>query len=212
VLVEYVNLENINDRIIKRAVNILKDGGLVAYPTDTSWGIGCSVHSKPGIERLRKLKGDFKNYAITLLCSKISQISELTELNNANFKLIKKYTPGPFVFILKALDTIEKKINMKRFEIGVRIPANKIPIAIVEELGSPIFTITASKKMTDNTLWTEKYAEENLFEYAYELEDIKELDMIIDPGEPLPKILSTVIDLTKEEIKIVREGAGIIEI
>lgn len=210
-IIEYINLKNINNKVIKKGVDILKNGGLIAYPTDTSWGIGCSVHSKVGIEKLRKLKGDFKNYAITLICSNISQISELTELNNRNFKFIKKYTPGPFVFILKALNAIEKKINMKRVEIGVRIPDQVIPIKIVQTLGSSIFSITASKKMTDNTLWTNKYAEENLFEYSYELEDIKELSMIIDYGEPLPKVLSTVIDLTTDEIKVIRQGIGIIE-
>ncbi len=210
-IVEYINLENINDKVIKKAIEILENGGLIAYPTDTSWGIGCSVHSKVGIEKLRRLKGDFKNYAITLICSKISQISELTELSNSNFKFIKRYTPGPFVFILKALDTVEKKINMKRVEIGVRIPDNPVPLKIVDFFGSPIFSITASKKMTDNTLWTEKYAEENLFEYGWELEEIKALDMIIDPGIALPKVLSTVIDLTGDEITIIREGIGIIE-
>ena len=207
-MIEYVIESNIDDRILLRAKDILDEGGLVAYPTDTSWGIGCSSHSKKGVEKLRKLKGDFQNYTLTLICSNISQISEVAELNNNNFKIIKKYTPGPYVFILPALYNIEKKVNMKRIEIGVRIPSNQIPIKIIEKIDCPIFSITASKIMTSRDWWDAKYAEENLFECGWELEYIDELDMIIDSGEPLPKILSTVIDMTSEELEIKRYGSG----
>ena len=207
-MIEYVIESNIDDRVLLRAKDALDGGGLIAYPTDTSWGIGCSSHSKKGIEKLRKLKGDFQNYTLTLICSNISQISEVAELNNNNFKIIKKYTPGPFVFILPALYNIEKKINMKRVEVGVRIPTNRIPIRIIETIECPIFSITASKIMTSREWWDTKYAEENLFECGWELEYIDELDMIIDSGEPLPKVLSTVIDMTGEELEIKRYGTG----
>lgn len=209
-MIEYVYPTNIDDRILSRVRDILINGGIVAYPTDTSFSIGCSSHSKIGIEKLRKLKGDFNNFALTFVCSRISQISEVTELNNSNFRFIKKYTPGPFVFILNAQAHIEKKINMKRVEIGVRIPDNPIPIAIVETLGHPLFSVTASKRMQDNTLWDESYAEENLFEYSYELEDIKDINIIVDDGELQPKILSTVIRLSEEEPQLYRQGAGLL--
>ncbi|HOV13238.1 MAG TPA: L-threonylcarbamoyladenylate synthase [Spirochaetota bacterium] len=209
-MIEYVYPSNIDDRVLLRVKNILNDGGLVAYPTDTSYGIGCSSHSKTGIEKLRKLKGDFNNFALTFICSEISQISEVTELNNANFRFIKKYTPGPFVFILKAQFHIEKKINMKRLEIGVRIPDNPIPLAIVKTLGHPIYSITASKIIKDNSLWDTRYAEENLYEYGYELEDIREIDLILDDGNSQPKFLSTVIRLTEEEPDLIRQGVGLL--
>jgi tRNA threonylcarbamoyl adenosine modification protein (Sua5/YciO/YrdC/YwlC family) len=209
-MLEYVLKNNIDSRIINRSIKILNAGGLVAYPTDTSWGIGCSSLSKEGILKLQKLKGDFKNYTITLICSEIVQISELAELNNTNFRFIKRFIPGPYVFILPALKIIEKKINMKRTEIGIRIPDCSIPLCIVNELKVPLFSITASRIMTDISWWDIAYAEENLFEYGYELENINGIDMIIDSGEPLPKILTTVIDLTSDEPVIIRQGTGII--
>jgi len=207
-VIDYININNIDNRIFIKAKKILEDGGLVAYPTDTSWGIGCSIHSKNGILKLKKLKGDFQNYTLTMICSNISQISEVVELNNVNFKIIKKLTPGPYVFILKALSNIEKKINMKRLEVGVRIPSNPVPIGIVDILGCPIFSITASKIMSSRGWWDTIYAEENLFECGWELENIDEIDLIIDTGEPLLKVLSTVIDLKENEIKILRYGIG----
>ncbi|HRU45105.1 MAG TPA: Sua5/YciO/YrdC/YwlC family protein, partial [Spirochaetota bacterium] len=94
-MILYTNDDNIDNRIIKRAAEALKDGALVAYPTDSCWGIGCSTTSKIAIEKLRKLKKDFRNYTPTLICSEISQITLVAELNNRNFKFIKKYVPGP---------------------------------------------------------------------------------------------------------------------
>ena len=210
-MIEYINIKNIDDRIINKAINILEQGGLIAYPTDTSWGIGCSVSSKNGISKLRKLKGDFYNYTLTLICSNISQISEVAELNNYNFKLIKKYTPGPYVFILPAKNKIEKKVNIKRLEIGVRIPSNPVPIKIINKLEQPIFSITASKIMTSREWWDKRYAEENLFECGWELENIDEIDLILDTGDPLPKVLSTVINMTTDNLNVIRYGIGKIE-
>jgi tRNA threonylcarbamoyl adenosine modification protein (Sua5/YciO/YrdC/YwlC family) len=207
-MIEYVVENNLDVRIIQKAVNILNNDGLVAYPTDTSWGIGCSSLSKEGIQKLLKLKGDMKNITITLICNDISQITEIAELNNPNYRFIKRYIPGPYVFILPALRTIEKKINMKRNEIGIRIPDNAIPLAIAGKLGTSLFSVTASRKMTDTGWWDIKFAEENLFEYGYELEEIREIDLIVDTGEALPKILTTVIDLSSGDFQIVRRGIG----
>ncbi|MCK4796684.1 MAG: Sua5/YciO/YrdC/YwlC family protein, partial [Spirochaetes bacterium] len=152
---------------------------------------------------------DFQNYTLTMICSNISQISDVAVLANSNFKIIKKYTPGPFVFILPAQNKIEKKINMKRIEIGVRIPSNSIPIRLIEKLTCPIFSITASKIIYSNEWWDKAYAEENLFEYGWELEEITDIDLILDDSEALVKALSTVIDLTNNNIGIVRQGIGI---
>jgi tRNA threonylcarbamoyl adenosine modification protein (Sua5/YciO/YrdC/YwlC family) len=207
-MIEYVVESNIDDRVINRATIILKDGGIVAYPTDTSWGIGCSSLSKEGIQKLQRLKGDFKYYTITLICSDISQVNDLAELTNPNYRFIKRYVPGPYVFILPALKSIEKKINMKRTQVGIRIPDNAVPLNLVKKLEVPLLSITASRKMTDTSWWDNKYAEENLFVYGYELEDIREIDLIIDTGEALPKILSTVIDLTTQDFRIIRTGIG----
>lgn len=207
-MIEYINENNIDDRVLNKAISILHNDGIIAYPTDTSWGIGCSVHSSKGIDKLRKLKGTFQNYTLTMICSNISQISDVAELNNSNFKIIKQHIPGPFVFILPALKNIKKKVNMKRIEIGVRIPSRLVTKSIIETLECPIFSITASKIMTSHDWWDNAYAEENLFQEGWELEDIYEIDLILDAGEPLLKVLSTVIDLTGEEPNILRQGVG----
>jgi len=207
-MIEYIYKTNIDDKVMQKTQDILRSGGLVAYPTDTSWGVGCSINSKKGIEKLRRLKGTFKNNALTLICSSISQISEVCFLTNNNFKLIKKLTPGPYVFILPAKAKIEKKTNMKRIEVGVRIPDHPVPKKIVENMNSSIFSITASKKMTEKGWWDTNYAEENLFECGWEIEMIQGIDLILDTGETLNKSLSTVIDLTGEEMRIIRIGIG----
>ncbi|MBN2445008.1 MAG: threonylcarbamoyl-AMP synthase [Spirochaetales bacterium] len=207
-MIKYIYKTSIDETIMQKVKKILSEGGLVAYPTDTSWGIGCSINSKRGIERLQKLKGNFKKNTPTLICSSISQISDVALLDNKHFRLIKQYTPGPHVFILKAANKIEKKVTMKRAEIGVRIPDHPVPIKIVETLGSPIFSTTALKNLTELGWLEAGYAEEYLFECGWELEYIKELDLILDTGETLPKVLSTVIDMTDEEPVITRRGIG----
>ncbi|MBN2533926.1 MAG: threonylcarbamoyl-AMP synthase [Spirochaetales bacterium] len=207
-MIEYIYRTSIDDTIMQKAKSILSDGGLVAYPTDTSWGIGCSINSRKGIEKLKKLKGNDKNSTPTLICSSISQISEVAFLNNYHFRIIKQFTPGPYVFILNAASKIEKKITMKRTEIGVRIPDHPVPVRIVETLGSPIFSTTALKNLTGKGWLNKDYAEEYLFECGWELEYIKQVDLILDTGETLEKILSTVIDMTGPDPEIIREGVG----
>jgi tRNA threonylcarbamoyl adenosine modification protein (Sua5/YciO/YrdC/YwlC family) len=207
-MIEYFSQYNIDDRISKRVVSILENGGIIAYPTDTSWGVGCSIRSEGGIEKLRKLKGGFKNHIPTLICSDISQVSDVAVLSNGNFKFIKHYIPGPYVFVLPTQYKIEKKIGMKRPEVGIRIPDSLLLKTIINNLGNPIFSITASKEMGSTGWWDNRFAEENLFEYGAEIEDIGSIDLILDHGEPVPKLLSTVFDLTTEEVKVVREGIG----
>ena len=207
-MIEYIYKTSIDENVMQKTKEILEAGGLVAYPTDTSWGIGCSINSRKGIEKLKKLKGNFKKYTPTLICSTISQISEVALLNNSYFRILKQFTPGPYVFILNATNKIEKKINMKRVEIGVRIPNHQVPVKIVDTLGSPIFSTTASKNLTEQGWLNASYAEEYLFECGWELEYINQLDLILDTGETLEKVLSSVIDMTGDEPKIIREGIG----
>jgi tRNA threonylcarbamoyl adenosine modification protein (Sua5/YciO/YrdC/YwlC family) len=208
IMIEYIYTTSIDEKIIKKAALLLEQGGLVAYPTDTSWGIGCSINSSSGIENLRRLKGGFKKQTFTLICSSISQISEVAYLTNKHFKLIKQLTPGPYVFILPAQQKIEKKVNIKRLEIGVRIPSHPVPIKIVETIGHPIFTTTASRALADNKYGDTNNVEQTLFENGWELEYIDGIDMILDTGETLPRVLSTVIDMTHDNIKVIREGIG----
>ncbi len=211
-MIETINFDNIDDRVLIRAKKILDNNGLVCVPTDTSFSIVCSPNSKLGIDKLKNLKGKGTQFTMTLICCSISQVNEYAELSNSNFKILKKYTPGPFVFILPTIHSTEKKLNMKRAELGVRIPDSKPVTELIKLTGYPLFAITASKSMLESGWWHEDFAEQNLFEYGYEMEDIREIEMIIDnnTNEPHMKIQTTVVDLQEEELTIIRLGAGIL--
>ncbi|QEN04581.1 threonylcarbamoyl-AMP synthase [Thiospirochaeta perfilievii] len=210
-MIEYVYENNIDIRAIKKACHVLDSGGLVAFPTESSWSIGCSIDSKEGLQKLKTLKGGKKINSISVLCCDIKQIQEMATLSNSHFKLIKKYTPGPYVFILPAKSKIEKVINMKRAEVGVRIPGNNIPFELIKQYGNPLFVITAAREMTEGETWDYTFTRENLYTYGWEVEDIPGLDLVLDTGEELPINLSTVIRLTENEPELIRQGAGLID-
>ncbi len=211
-MIEYVYEHNIDTRALKKACHILNSGGLVAFPTDSSWSIGCSIDSKEGLKKLKTLKGDKKINSISILCSSIKQIQEMASLSNSHFKMIKQYTPGPFVFILPAKARIEKVINMKRAEVGVRIPGNRIPFELLKMFENPLFVITAAREMTEGEEWDYAFTRENLYTHGWEVEDIPGLDLVLDTGEELPINLSTVVRLTSEEPEIIREGTRAIDL
>lgn len=206
-MIEYVQGHNPDDRVIARAVQLLENGELIAYPTDSSWGIGCSSESRKGLENLSRLRED-KRSKFSLICQDISQISGIANYDNSTFKILKSYLPGPYVFILNSVKKIEKKLAVKRPEIGIRVPDHQIPLRLVQTLGVPMFSLTASKDMTDVYGEEAQFAEENLFEYGWELEDIPGLSLIIDSGEALEKKLSTVIRLDYGEAELIRPGKG----
>lgn len=211
-MIEYVYEHNIDTRALKKACHILNSGGLVAFPTESSWSIACSIDSKEGLKKLKILKGDKKINSISILCASIKQIQEMASLSNSHFKIIKQHTPGPFVFILPAKSRIEKVINMKRAEVGVRIPGNKIPFELLEMFESPLFVITAAREMTEGKDWDYSFTRDNLYTHGWEVEDIPGLDLVLDTGEELPINLSTVIRLTSDEPELIREGAGVIDL
>lgn len=210
-MIEYVYAHNIDTRVLVRAAHLMEEGNLIALPTDSSWSIACSMSSARGIEKLCRLKGDLKDPSLSVICSHISQVESISILSNKNFKILKKLCPGPYVFVLPAKKHIEKKINMKRAEIGVRIPDHPIPIALCNQLESPYFVITASKEMSNPEWGDEIFAEEHLFEQGWELEEIPEVDMVIDTGDVQDKALSTVLDLTSEPWEVLRAGIGSVD-
>jgi tRNA threonylcarbamoyl adenosine modification protein (Sua5/YciO/YrdC/YwlC family) len=221
-MIEYIYPGNIDDRILNRTANILKNGGLVALPTDTSWSITCSLKSPAGIKKLRRLSGERDERHFTLLCSCISQFSELCSLNNSRFRIINRLSPGPYVFILRTLHGTEKALDIRRHEAGVRIPGYPVPIRVIETLGHPLYSITAKKNMTAAGSEWEDYIsedpskdtelppipEEELFESSWELEDINGVDLILDSGEERERIFFFFLDLSEDEVKLLRKGAG----
>ena len=214
-MIEYIVPNNIDDRILDRTANLLQEGGTATIPTDTSWSIVCSIKSKDGIKRLRMLSKEREERHFTLLCSSISQFGEFCSLDNTRFRLIKRLTPGPYVFILKTLLGTEKALNLKRRELGIRLPDYPVPLALIKTLGCPLYGITAKRTMSMNGYDEFEdpdslvYQEDSLFEGGWELEDIQGLDLILDPGEDRNRIFSTVLDLSAEDVKVLREGAGL---
>ena len=196
-----IHEQNPEMRKIGRAVDILRRGGVIIYPTDTVYGIGCDLHNKKGIEKLVKILGIKPNkLQLSFICHDLSQVSHYTKpLSTQVFKILKRALPGPYTFLLAASNEVPKILNISKKTVGVRIPDNNITRALVEELGNPI--ISASIK-----------DEDQIIEYTTDAEIIHErykqkVDVVIDGGvsgvEP-----STVIDLTTGSIDVIREGLG----
>ena len=193
---------NTNMRDVEKVVNILRDGGLVVYPTDSVYALGCDALNVRAVEKICKLKNiNPAKTNLSIICHNLGNISEYAKVSNSVFKLMKKNLPGPFTFILNATNNLPK-IYKNRKEVGIRIPDNNIILTLVEELGNPILT-------------TSIHDDDEIIEYCTDPELIYEkyhdiVDVVIDGGygglEP-----STVVDCTEGEIEIVRQGKGILE-
>jgi tRNA threonylcarbamoyl adenosine modification protein (Sua5/YciO/YrdC/YwlC family) len=192
---------NPDPREIKKVVDCLKSGGLIIYPTDTVYGIGCDVNNKKAMEKLCRIKGiDIKKHKLAFICYDLSHIADFTKhLATATYKLMKKTLPGPYTFILEANNSIPKLFKNSKKEIGIRIPNNNIPREIVKELGNPIVTTSVKD-------------EDMVIEYSTDPELIYEhfgklVDIVIDGGygEAVP---STIIDCTQNNPEIIRKGKG----
>jgi tRNA threonylcarbamoyl adenosine modification protein (Sua5/YciO/YrdC/YwlC family) len=222
-MIEHVVLSNIDDRILTRTRTVLSAGGLVALPSDTSWIAACSFNSREGIRRLRKLSGERDERHFTLLCSDISQFGEFCSLDNTRFRIIKRLSPGPYVFILKTLRGTDKALGLRRPELGVRLPNHPIPLAVIKNARAPLYSISVKQSMKagadaeyrtnepeelEEETELPRIPEEDLFESGRELEAIESLDMILDSGEDLTRTFSTILDLSGDEIRVLRRGAG----
>jgi tRNA threonylcarbamoyl adenosine modification protein (Sua5/YciO/YrdC/YwlC family) len=217
-MIEYVVSLNIDDRVLAKAARILENGGLVALPTDTSWSLVCSLKSPAGIKKLRTLSGERDERHFTLLCSDISQFGELCSLDNSRFRLIKRLSPGPYVFILKTLLGTEKALDIRRRETGVRIPNHPVPLALINILQHPLYSITAKKSMHEEMEFFDTAGEaetelppipeEDLFEGGWELDGINGVDLVLDDSEDRERIFSTILDISGEDIRLLRQGAG----
>ncbi len=193
--------ENPNQRAIDQVVKCLQDGGIIIYPTDTIYGIGCDIYKPRSVERITEILGDKKKKnAMTFICSDLSHLSDYTKpIPNPIFKTMKKALPGPFTFILEANNNVPKLLQSNKKTVGIRVPDNNIIREIVRQLGHPI--LSTSVKDDDEVI-----------EYTTDPELIHEkydplVDIVIDGGygDNMP---STVLDCTGGGIEIVREGKG----
>ncbi|GJM35425.1 MAG: threonylcarbamoyl-AMP synthase [Saprospiraceae bacterium] len=198
-----INPENPEGRKIDQVIRILEKGGVVIYPTDTVYGLGCDINNQKAVERICRIRGlDPKKAMLSFMCSDISQVANYTaQIDNQVFRLLKRNIPGPFTFVLKSNNKVPKLFKNRKQTVGIRIPDNRIVQHLLEALGRPI--LTTSLKSDDEIL-----------EYFTDPIDINDdfknlVDVVIDGGIG-GNVASTVVDCTDIEPVILREGAGIL--
>jgi tRNA threonylcarbamoyl adenosine modification protein (Sua5/YciO/YrdC/YwlC family) len=193
-----------NEAAIKKVVEVLKNGGLVIYPTDTVYGLGCDITNTKALERIAKIKGvKLEKANFSFICSDLSHISDyVKQIDTATFKILKRALPGPYTFILPGNNNLPKEFK-KKTTVGIRVPDNTIALEIVRQLGNPIVS-------------TSIHDEDAVLEYSTDPELIFEkwqnlVDMVIDGGYGDNKG-STIIDLSGFEPVVVREGKGSLDV
>ena len=195
-----IHPENPQRRLIVHAVEIIKAGGIVIYPTDSAYALACQLDDKPALERIRRIRQLDEKHNFTLVCKDLTQVSSFSKINNESFRLIKSLTPDAFTFILEATKEVPRRLqHPKKKTIGVCIPQNMIAQKLIEELGEPLITTTLILP-SDTTALSDPY------EIRERLDDL--VDLIINAGvidyEP-----TTIIDCTAGSCVIVRQGKGI---
>lgn len=208
-MIEYIVADNIDDRILARAAALLGAGGLVAFPTDTSWSVACSIASKEGVVRLKRLAGHDTLKPLTVICSALDQAAALCDIGTQAFRVIKRLVPGPYVFVLPSTNKAAKDFDLRRGELGFRMPDSPVAPALVEALGRPLLSVTAKRSMLGFDPEDAEFPEELLFSAGYELEGLPGVDMVLDPGEEQERRISTVLDLRSDEPQVLRAGAGV---
>ena len=194
---EYYELhpENPQLRYINKAVSILKDGGVIIYPTDTVYGIGCDIFNKDALERIFAIKNDSKLFSF--VCSDLKDIAKYAKVSDYAYRTMKQLLPGPYTFILPAAKLVPKKLWSKRKTVGIRIPNNQITMKLVGELGNPIISTSTTNRKG---------------EVIYDPNEIQnifstQVDLMLSMG-PLMGEPSSVVDISDEEPEVLRRGAG----
>lgn len=186
-------------RKIRRAVDALQAGGVIGYPTDTVYGIGCDLFSKKSIDRLYQIKVMDPSQKLALICPDLSSVARYAIVENAAFRILRKYLPGPYTFILEATSEVPKMVQTKRRTIGVRIPDHPVTQALVQGLGKPLISTTAAPH--GHAPYIDPHEIDDLF---------PGLAMVLDAGVG-GSVPTSVIDLTSTYPQVIREGAGPIE-
>jgi len=190
---------NPQPRLIHQAVEIIRSGGLIVYPTDSSYALGCHVGDKAGMERIRRIRDLDNKHNFTLVCRDLSEIATYAKVDNSGYRLLKSLTPGPYTFILKATHEVPRRLqNPKRKTIGIRIPAHPIAQSLLEELGEPLMSSTLILPGQENP-------ETDAHDIRERLEH--DVDLVID-GDNCGLEPTTVIDLVDGAMDVVRKGRG----
>ena len=194
-----IHPENPQARLIYQAVDIIRKGGVIVYPTDSAYALACHIGDKQALDKIKRIRQLDDKHNFSLVCNGLAQISTFAKVSNDTHRLIKTLTPGPFTFIIDATKEVPRRLmHPKRKTIGIRIPDHKIALAIVEALGEPLLSASL-------ILPNKQYALSDPYDIREELEH--ELDLIIDAGI-VEAENSTIISCTGDHVEIVRQGKG----
>lgn len=196
---DYYELHPVNPelRFINKAINILKEGGLIIYPTDTVYGIGCDIFNRQALDKVKQIKGNSDIKLLSFICPNLKDISNYARVSDYAYKTMKKLLPGPYTFILPAAKNVPKKLWSKRKTVGIRIPDHPVALKIVEGLGNPI--VSTSTTTRKGELIIDPMEIRSVFDF--------QVDLMLASGNLSGKP-SSVIDLSGDEPVVVREGAG----
>ena len=192
-----INPVNPQQRLIRKVVGVLKDGGVIAYPTDTIYGLGCDLYQKEAIKRIHRLKRHNKNKRLSIICADLKDISNYAYVPDYAYRIMRKLIPGPYTFILEATKLVPRIMLTNQKTVGIRVPDNEISLALVRELGHPIITTSVTKP------------DESLYNNPEEIAPMfgKALDLVIDGGTIVAEH-SSIVDLTGDNSRVLRVGKG----
>ena len=194
-----IHSENPQKRLIQSAASIVRDGGVVVYPTDSCYALGCHIGDKTALEKIQRIRGLDKNHNLTLLCRDLSEIGIYAKVHNSSFRLMKSATPGPYTFLLVATREVPKLLqHPKRKTIGVRVPDNQIILDLLEELGEPMLSTSLILPGNKDPMTDPEEIADRL---------CGQIDLVIDGGA-CGMDATTVVDLTDGQVVVVREGMG----
>ncbi|MEH3023865.1 MAG: L-threonylcarbamoyladenylate synthase [Pseudomonas oryzihabitans] len=194
-----IHPQNPQPRLIRQAVDVIQSGGVVAYPTDSSYALGCRIGEKSAVERIRRIRQLDDKHNFTLVCCDLSELGIYAKVDTSAFRLLKAYTPGPYTFILNATREVPRMLlHPKRRTIGVRVPQHPITLALLEALGEPLMSVSLILPGDDEALG-------DAWEIRERLEHFVDLVIEGGPGGLQP---STVISLAGDEPEVIRVGAG----
>lgn len=195
----HIHPENPQARLIRQAIEIIHQGGVIIYPTDSGYAIGCCIGNKKSMERIEKIRALEKHHNFTLMCRDLSELASYARVDNSLFRVIKNNTPGPYTFIFKGTKEVPKRLlNDKKKTIGIRVPQCEITLALLEELGEPLMSCSL-------ILPGQEHTESDPEEIRFKLE--KHVDLIIHGGF-LSEHPTSVIDFSEDTVNIIREGSG----
>jgi len=193
-----VHPENPQTRLIRHAVDIIRGGGVIAYPTDSCYALGCHIGDKAAMERIRRIRDVDERHHFTLVCRNLSEVGQFAKVDNLQYRLIRANTPGSYTFILRATRDLPRRLLTPRHTIGVRIPNHPVALALLDELDEPLLSSTMILPAHGQPL-------NDAHDIRHHLEH--QLDLVIDSG-PCNGEVTTVVDLSGDAPRLVREGRG----